>query len=194
MNMDLDNRCNDKTRAGASHFLGVMRNFRFIVSLIFTKNLLDRCEPATLALQSPAMDILAGLETISVLHSVSQELRDNVDGIHAKWYEKALSLAKEVGIDEWKPRNASIQTNRNNVPAKTTSEYYKRSITIPLFDRFVNDMNSRFGDDAITAYQGLAILPCRIVSKNSFKAKLSWQEQFHAFANAYQSDLPNLTV
>ena len=42
MSVDLDNRCNDKTRAGATHFLGVMGNFRFIVSLTFAKNLLNR--------------------------------------------------------------------------------------------------------------------------------------------------------
>lgn len=88
MSVDLDNRCNDKTRAGATHFLGVMGNFRFIVSLTFAKNLLNRWELATRAMQSPAIDILAGLETTSALHSASRELRGNVDEIHAKWYDQ----------------------------------------------------------------------------------------------------------
>jgi hypothetical protein len=63
-------------------------------------------------------------------------------------------------------------------------------LTIPLFDKFVTDITFRFGENAITAYQGLAILPSRVVSNNIFKSSLTWEKQFLAFANAYQLDLP----
>jgi len=190
MSLDVDGNCNEKTRTGGAHFFNLMGNFRFIVSLVFTKNLLDRCEPATRALQSSTMDILAAVETISSLCSVAQDLRKNADDIHTEWYQQSLDLASKCEIDEWKPRTSSIQKSRNNVPADTISGYYKRSLTIPLFDKFVADIDMRFGDTAITAYQGLAILPSRVVSKDSFKSLLTWEKQFLAFANAYQTDLP----
>jgi len=49
----------------------------------------------------------------------------------------------------------------------------------------------RFGDTAITAYQGLAILPSRVVSKDSFKSLLTWEKQFLAFANEQISPFSN---
>jgi len=101
---------------------------------------LDRCEPATRALQSSTMDILAAVETISSLCSVAQDLRKNADDIHTEWYQQSLDLASKCEIDEWKPRTSSIQKNRNNVPADTIS---------------VADIDMRFGDTAITAYQVL---------------------------------------
>jgi len=55
MSLDVDGNCNEKTRTGGAHFFNLMGNFRFIVSLVFTKNLLDRCEPATRALQSSTL-------------------------------------------------------------------------------------------------------------------------------------------
>jgi hypothetical protein len=90
MSLNVDGNCNDKTRTGGAHFYNLMGNFRFIVSLIVTKNLLDRCEPATRALQSSSMDILAAVETISSLSSVAQDLRDNVDEIHTSGINRLL--------------------------------------------------------------------------------------------------------
>jgi len=48
----------------------------------------------------------------------------------------------------------------------------------------------RFGDTAITAYQGLAILPSRVVSKDSFKSLLTWPffERIEGEIEAWQSD------
>ena len=80
---------------------------------------MDRCEPATRALQSTSMDILAAIETISSLSSVAHDLRSNADDIHTEWYQQAVDLASKCDIDEWKPRTSSIQKNRNplqNVP------------------------------------------------------------------------------
>ena len=46
-------QCIYKTRTGASHYINLM-----------VKNLLERCEPATCALQSISLDISAAIETI----------------------------------------------------------------------------------------------------------------------------------
>lgn len=171
-------------------FFGVINNFRFIVSLIMTKHVLDVCLPITRALQSSSIDVLSAIESIVSLKTLAQFMRDDVDSIHNKWYSIALSLAEEVGVQEWKPRNCTFQKNRNNIPCADISEYYKRSITIPLLDNFVSDINF-FNNEAVIAYHGLSILPARVVSNQPIKCNLSWKEQFLKFSKFYENDLPN---
>ena len=57
---------------------------------------------------------------------------------------EALSLAKEIGAVEEKPRTTNRQINRSNVPAESVSEYFKRSITIPFIDFILSKMKSRY--------------------------------------------------
>lgn len=123
MSLNLDGNCNDKTRTNGGYFFGVINNFRFIVSLVMTKHVLDVCSPTTRALQSSSIDVLYALESIISLKSLAQSMRDNMDSTHEKWYDVALSVAKEVGVDEWKPRNCPLQRNRNNIPCSNISEY-----------------------------------------------------------------------
>ena len=97
-------------------------------------------------------------------------------------------------MDEWKPRICSQQKNRNNIPHTSISDYYKKTITIPLLDNFVTDMKTRFNESAITAYQGLSILPARVVHKHPIKSNLPWRQHFLNFTNLYYDDLPNPSV
>ena len=96
----------------------------------------------------------------------------------------------------WKNGNqetAHLKKNRANVPFESISDYYKKSITIPLLDNFNSDMQTRFNTDAVTAYHGLSILPAKVVSKDPVKSNLTWRQQFSKFCNLYNADLPNPT-
>ena len=139
------------------------------------------------------MNLVAAIESINSLKFLASDLRLDVERFHSEWYEDALSLAAKVGVSETKPRTCGIQLNRDNVPHSDISDYYKKSITIPLFDHFNNDMHYRFNDSAITSYNGLCILPaCVSAPSNSIKGILNWREQFMSFARFYANDLPNV--
>ena len=194
MSLNLHGDCNDNTRVKGGYFYGAISNFRFIVSLVMAKNLLEMCLPATRALQSSSIDILTAIETITSLKTLSQSLRSNVDKIHSEWYSQALHLANAVNVEEWKPRNCSFQKNRDNVPFSSISDYYKKCITIPILDNFLNDIKNRFNNQAIASYHGLSIIPASIVSNKPLKSNLSWREQFLKFVNMYRDDLPNPEV
>ena len=60
----------------------------------------------------------------------------------------------------------------SNQPATTASEYYKRSLTIPLLDQLLNDLESRFSENSLTSYYGLYLLPSKIVSMEHVKRKM----------------------
>ena len=191
MSLNLNGDCNNKTRVNGGYFFGAIKSFRFIVSLVFAKNILDKCLPVTRSLQSSSIDILCALEEITSLKSLGQKLRNEVDSVHKEWYNMALDPAKAVDVEEWKPRSCAKQINRDNVPFSDISEYYKRTVTVPLLDNFVTDVNTRFNTEAVTAYQGLSVLPARVVRKEPIKSKSTWKEQFFNFAEFYQDDLPH---
>ncbi|XP_050065772.1 zinc finger MYM-type protein 1-like [Aphis gossypii] len=50
----------------------------------------------------------------------------------------------ELDIDVKVPRLSKKQTNRANHPAKTTEEYYRVSVYIPLLDSVIEDLKLRF--------------------------------------------------
>jgi hypothetical protein len=50
----------------------------------------------------------------------------------------------EMDIEVKLPRLSKKQTNRANHPSKTTEEYYRVSVYIPLIDSIIEDLKSRF--------------------------------------------------
>ena len=69
---------------------------------------------------------------------------------------------KKVKVCESKPRICSRQTNRSNPPSEDTSQYFLRSISIPLVDHVVSGLASRF-DTSITSYHGLVLVPSKLL-------------------------------
>ena len=191
MSTNANGKCNDKTRVGGGYYFNAISNFKFIVCLVVTKNILDLCLPTTRALQASAMDILCALELITSLKNLTMKMRSDADDVHKSWYNQALSLAEKIDVDESKPRSCGIQRNRDNTPYNTISDYYRGSITIPVLDNFCIDICKRFSNDALTVYQGLSILPERITSQKTMKSSSSWKEQFDCFSRFYISDFPS---
>ena len=93
--------------------------------------------PVTQLLQAKNNDILDGIELIQALKNLAMTARNQIDHYHGKWYRQAVSLAAEVDIEKSMPGIASRQSTRDNPPASNASEYFKRTITIP-----VNNYNS----------------------------------------------------
>ena len=75
----------------------------------------------------------------------------------------------------------------------SASEYFKRSITIPLIDHLISDLNARFDFTNINVYYGLSIVPHKMISllNGSTSGAQSWKEKFKLFTNFYESNLPN---
>ena len=93
---------------------------------------------------------------------------------------------------EAKPRTCRQQINGSNLPADDVSEYYKRSITIPLIDHLNSELRDRFDTSTMVAYEGLCLIPSKLISLLNKHTKLNWKERFHCFANFYEGDLPNI--
>ena len=118
-----------------SHFR-LISTFDFIVVFLITRHVLDVTLPVTQLLQGNSLDIMDGSHLITSLKDNMILMRDSVDTYHDAWYQEAVVLAGELNIEESKPSTVGRQTARGNHPFTSVSEYYKRTITIPLIDHF----------------------------------------------------------
>ena len=65
----------------------------------------------------------------------------------------------DLDIDVKQPRYASRQRNRENYVATTVSEYYKLSLTIPLFDMIISEFESRLSKEHRIHGNGFSAVP-----------------------------------
>lgn len=62
---------------------------------------------------------------------------------HRKWYDEAIEKAQHIDVTPHVPQLTGRQTQRNNVPATSPEEYYRRSVTIPFIDHLLEELKSR---------------------------------------------------
>ena len=95
------------------------------------------------------------------------------------------------GIAEAKPRTCLRQCNSPNQPADSASDYYKCSITIHFLDYLNNELQQRFDKFNLTAYNGVAIVPSKLIGSCNKGSKRCGKKKFLCFANFYKDDMPN---
>ena len=96
-------------------------------------------------------------------------------------------MCSDIGVEPSLPRRCNRQIHRSNVPADTPSVYYCRSVSIPLLDHLLSEMESRFSKHQQTALLGLSLIPSIMASQSleEFNAKVS------QLAKMYEEDFPS---
>ena len=92
-------------------------------------------------LQSKSNDIADGIHMIETLLTCVSETRREVENFHNECYK---NISKECDIGENVPRHAKWQIHRANHPFTTPSDYFRKSVTIPLL---VTELHSRFTEN-----------------------------------------------
>ena len=144
MKFNKGNTSNRDTSVKASSFFTLISTFQFVACLVLTRSVSDMTLPVTQLLQSKIIDICDGLHLIESLKALVITRRQDVDEFHSKWYKKALTLSEKINITETIPRVVGTQVHRSNTPAESVSDYYKRTITIPLLDHLMCELDYRF--------------------------------------------------
>ena len=188
MSLNIGPVCNQDTSAKATSFYKLMASFDFLSSLVITRSILDLTLPVTQLLQGPAIDIADATHLIESLKRLICCKRNTVDTFHKKCYSDIVEIACKVGIEECKPRTSKLQRNHNNIPSESISDYFKKVVTIPLLDHLTLEIEIRFEHGSISVYNGLVIIPSKMVSlvyKN-----VNWKEKFNIFADLLNNDFP----
>ena len=156
---------------------------------MITRKVFDLTLGVTQLLQSKSNDIADGIHMIETLLTCVSETRREVENFHNECYKIILNISKECDIGENVPRHVKRQIHRANHPFSTPSDYFRKSVTIPLLDHLVTELHSRFTENTLVTYKGLYIIPAKIVSLVS-KGE-SWKDKFLPFLKFYEDDLPN---
>lgn len=111
-------------------------------------------------------------------------MRSEIDASHNSWYDEAVTLAEGTGTVPARPRPAGRQVHRENVPAVSTSDYFKMAISIPFLDHLLCQMQTRFSETNLDALDAIYGMPTYAVSQPN------WLEGFSRFLEKYEEDLP----
>ena len=55
-----------------------------------------------------------------------------------------------------------MRQQRNNIPASSDKEYFKRAIFLPFLDAMIQQLNIRFGEQTISVVRALSLIPRHI--------------------------------
>ena len=122
--------------------------------------------PVSKQLQGIQIDFQSARLMIADVISVLKTRRtnfDHFDGIFAS----ACERMKGLGVPVVQPRVSKRQANRANPAATTPVEYYRRAIYLPLLDAVITDMQSRFGEETMSALSELAYFIPAIIVKSA---------------------------
>lgn len=159
----------------------------FLSALVITSSSLSYLMALTKSLQSEAKDIVEAVTEINNLKCVVQDLRDNIDKHHDQWFAEVEQMCTAIGAEPSLPRLCARQTHRSNIPSQTPKEYYRRTITIPLLDHMLSEMDCRFSTHQQIAVTGLYLIPSILVNKTLVEATSILAK----LGEMYDNDIPD---
>ena len=179
---------NRETRSDAQSLLLSMSQFSFIVALVLTQKILSYTKGLSVKLQGRYVDVVRAHRDIEAVITTIKGARSRVDTFHALVYDQVLLLSQSIDVEETVPRLASRQQHRQNIPADNSRDYYKRTLTIPMLDHLICELDVRFdADSSQTVIECMQLLPSEII-----KATLKLQaSDFPNLSQLYKDDLPS---
>ena len=102
---------------------------------------------------------------IKLVKESINKARGSIDSFYCNWYEESSLLGLKVNVQPSVPRTNNRQTQRTNTPATSESEYYKCSISIPLLDHILSEIESRFHESSERVTMFMSLMPSTMLSK-----------------------------
>ena len=76
--------------------------------------------------------------------------------------------------------------HRVNAPASSSSEYYKRAVTIPFLDHLISEMSNRFNEHSLKVSRVMKLMPPNVYASESCLTDGDLED----FLSLYSDDLP----
>ena len=167
---DLSNNYGD---AKAGPFKLAITQFGFIITLVAAEFVLAHLVPLSKMLQNKTCDLVEASKEAGILQNLVQTQR-NDDTLWDDLYDKAVAMATTVDVEPSRPRVIVRQQNRQNVPAATISEYWKRNMWLPFMDHMSVELSERLlnGQDRLAAQY---LLPVHIAQLTADKVQALYE-------------------
>ena len=163
------------TKNKASGLANAISSFSSIITLLTAMKCLSILKPLSVKLQKRYLDVYEAYTNSNNVTDDLQDIRDNIEDIWTEWFDLAVTTAANVGVVPSIPSRTNQQQHRDNVPAQTPSDYYKRAVAIPLLDHLQSEMKTYFNptNDAVLSslFKGTVSRLCARASVICFSSK-----------------------
>ncbi|CAM4713081.1 unnamed protein product [Leuciscus chuanchicus] len=174
-----------KYKAEAYSLLSGLQNFGFILTFLTVYQVLSHLTGITVKLQKTSVDIVEAFSMVDEVKNIYKELRETIEDDFNQIYKQAIRMAAQVDVQPTsQPRVAGRQTHRENVPAETVKDYYRRNMAIPFLDHVILEFESRFSPLSVTASRLLGLIP-------SIQCNSGMTVDISEVVQLYQDDLPS---
>ncbi|CAG9840785.1 unnamed protein product [Diabrotica balteata] len=140
----ITNWSDNKTATDAQLLSAAICKCDFLLSLFVVNSVFELTLPLSKYLQTENLDLRLAVESADKTKESLEQLRQNADETFTNIFGQVSALCDEFGVNMSLPRTVIYKTKRNNVPASTPEEYYRRSVFIPFFDEIIQSINDRF--------------------------------------------------
>ena len=148
-----------ESRSTANGLRYTFSSFEHLIVFLLSKELLEPIRPIAECLQGRLQEVYFGFKKIIEVTQHYKQIRDSVDAEHDRIYAKALNLADKIGSEESMPRIIRGRQTRPNPSVSSPCDYWRITITIPLLDSIICELESRFADDKRAHYELCALIP-----------------------------------
>lgn len=134
---------NNATRKHAYQLHAAASKASFIFSLVLISKYSGIIEPTVNVLQSVSLDTVQASQHISRILKLIKDHRNDPEKVTEDIIKDATAIAEKIGLTEDMksvPRTVERQQHRSNHPAKSPSEFWRRSMTIPYLDSIINSL------------------------------------------------------
>ena len=138
----------------------------------------------TQKLQGRPIDVIDAYQNVNTCIEDIQLLRENVDQESDVIFKQAVRMADQLNVEPNIPRIAKKQICRDNLPANSPEEYYKRALVRSIVDTFISEMTHRFNKFNCKAAKLLILTPSVLCSEK-FKENVDISPIFEE----YEEDL-----
>lgn len=133
------------------------------------------------------MDIIQAVKEIDTEIETIQKIRDDIETYHDQWFTEIEKMCDITDTVPSIPRMCSHQTQRSNTPANSPSQYFICTVSIPLIDHLLSELNSRFCKHQSTLLLGLCIVPSAMLVMPASKFLTNSSQ----LAEKYNDNLPS---
>ena len=186
INVNNGSEWNRESRADAYSLLLALQKFSFVVCLVVAREILAITKPLSVQLQGSYTDIARAHRDINQVKKQVKQNRNDLDKFHSLVYNKACSIARDIGVQEDMPRTTSHQQHRSNPSCKSPKDYYRCVITAPMLDHLHCQLEERFSDTSFCYInEFLKLLPCQLCNFDDFG-----REDIPTLEKLYTDDFP----
>ena len=175
-----------ESRADAYSLLLALQKFSFVVSLVIAREILAITKPLSVQLQGSYTDIARAYQDVDAVKRQVKANRNDLNKFHNLVYNKAYSVANDIGVQEDMPPTTSCQQHRSNPSHETPKDYYRLVITAPMLDHLYSQLEERFSDTGLYHInEFLNLLPSKLCDFDDFG-----REKILTLTTVYIDDLP----